>query len=272
MYNACIGQYDYVQEQVPVAPFVRDNNEFYNFSPELLDNLTASHEACGYQNFIDTYLTFPPSDVQPPLDTYPPQCDIWGRVFRELDRSTDPAVKCFNPYQISEQCPLFPDVLGRPSNFSATPYFNRTDVKRAFNVPDTISWTECSNNDVFVGPKVGGPEGGRDISIDPIQRVLPQVVEATQNVIVSNGNYDMIIITNGTLLSIQNMTWADQLGFQREPRREILLENGEVGGIQHYERGLMWAETYKVGHMGPEFSPYISYRQMQWLLGGIKHL
>jgi carboxypeptidase D len=269
MYNACIGQYDVIQEQVPTAPFVRDNNQFFRFSDQLLDNLTSIHESCGYQNFTDTYLTFPAQGLQPPVDKYPPECDIWNRVFDELHRPGD---ECFNPYFISQQCLAFPDVLGAPSNFSSTPYFNRTDVKRAFNVPESINWTECANKDVFVGPKGSGILGSRDLSIDPIQAVLPQVVEATRNVIVSNGDYDYIIITNGTLLSIQNMTWADKLGFQKKPQQKILLENGDVGGIQHYERGLLWSETFKTGHMGPEYNPYVSYRQLQWLLGDIKHL
>ena len=46
-----------------------------------------------------------------------------------------------------------------------------------------------------------------DTSPDPIQKVLPQVIESTNRVLVGNGNLDMVIITNGTLMSIQNMTW-----------------------------------------------------------------
>lgn len=37
-------------------------------------------------------------------------------------------------------------------------------------------------------------------------------------------------------------------------------------GIQHYERGLMWAETYQSGHMEPQFQPRVSYRHLQWVL------
>lgn len=40
-------------------------------------------------------------------------------------------------------------------------------------------------------------------------------------------------------------------------------------GIQHYERGLMWAETYQSGHMEPQFQPRVSYRHLQWVLGRI---
>ena len=103
----------------------------------------------------------------------------------------------------------------------------------------------------------------------------------------SNGDLDMIILTNGTLLAIQNMTWNGALGFQTCPSTPIIIDlhdlqykaafdaSGQEGrddpqgvvGVQHYERGLMWAETYLGGHMQPENQPRASYRHLEWLLG-----
>jgi carboxypeptidase D len=99
-----------------------------------------------------------------------------------------------------------------------------------------------------VGPNGSGPEGEGDLSADSIQKVLPQVIEATNRVLIANGDYDMIIITNGSLLSIQNMTFNGQLGFQQKPSTSIIIPEQGNMGIQHYERGLMWAETYMSGH------------------------
>lgn len=67
------------------------------------------------------------------------------------------------------------------------------------------------------------------------------------------------------------MTWGGKLGFQSKPTKPIVIKlpdlqyealfdaNGFDGyddppagntmGIQHYERGLMWAETFLSGHM-----------------------
>jgi carboxypeptidase D len=84
---------------------------------------------------------------------------------------------------------------------------------------------------------------------------------------VANGDYDMIIMTNGTLLSIQNMTWGGQLGFQKAPTTPINIPTQGNMGVQHYERGLMWAETYKTGHMGPGMAPKVSWRHLLWLQG-----
>jgi carboxypeptidase D len=77
---------------------------------------------------------------------------------------------------------------------------------------------------VFKGPDISlslpdgaGPVGTNDRSRNPIESVLPQVIEATNRVLISHGAYDGNLIANGTLLAIQNMTWNGQLGFQRAP-------------------------------------------------------
>ena len=88
-------------------------------------------------------------------------------------------------------------------------YFDRADVKAAMHAPANIVWQEYSNGSVFFN--------SIDNSLDPIQYVLPQVIEATNRVLVSNANLDFVVITADTLLSIQNMTWNGKLGFEQEP-------------------------------------------------------
>jgi len=108
----------------------------------------------------------------------------------------------------------------------------------------------------------------------------------------ANGDLDMEILTNATMLAIQNMTWNGQLGFQQRPNTSIVItlpdvlynatfvasgfagydEPQGVMGVQHYERGLMWAETYLSGHMEPQFQPRSAYRHLQWLLRRIETL
>jgi carboxypeptidase D len=88
------------------------------------------------------------------------------------------------------------------------------------------------------------------------------------------------------------MTWNGVLGFQSAPAERILIKIPDtqyaevfdssgfdglddyqgVMGVQHYERGLMWAETFLSGHMQPQFQPRSSYRHLQWLLGRIDTL
>jgi carboxypeptidase D len=194
------------------------------------------------------------------------------------------------------------DVLGFPGSLEITTpglpiYFERADVKAAMHAPTDVTWYECSQGNVFAGPpgpNALGPDDNydQDLSPDPIQYVLPKVIEHTNRVLVANGDLDFIIITNGTLLAIQNMTWNGKLGFQQEPSTPIVITepdyqyesvfvaNGYGGldnpqgtmGVQHFERGLMWAETYGSGHMQPEYQPRSSYRHIQWVLGRINAL
>ena len=103
-----------------------------------------------------------------------------------------------------------PNGLPAPIGNQHTYYFNRKDVKEAIHAPLDIQWSAGGN--VFKGGPLVGPEGEGDLSPDPIQHVLPQVINATNNVIVTNGNLDGLILTDGTLLSIQNMTWNGKLG------------------------------------------------------------
>ncbi|RHZ74867.1 hypothetical protein CDV55_102070 [Aspergillus turcosus] len=294
VYDPCIGQFDYVQEEVPAVPFVQNNANLFNFNASFMAELESLHKTCGYQEYIDKYLVFPASEVQPPK-MFNWTTDAKCEVFDMINSAALNVNPCFDIYEVNLMCPLAWDVLAFPTEVvyqpaGATVYFDREDVKRALHAP-SVKWAECSDHAVFVGGN-GGPEQEGDFSANPIEKVLPQVIEATNRVLVANGDYDMIILTNGTLLSIQNMTWHNQLGFQSAPSEPIVItmpdllyadvfaENGMAGmdgpqgvmGIQHYERGLMWAETFQSGHMQPQYQPRVTYRHLQWLLGRVEKL
>jgi carboxypeptidase D len=285
---------------VTTYPFIIENNAMLGYNQSFLSQMEALDETCGYAAYREKYFTFPPSDQQPPtFFNYSSEadlaCDVAGLSY-DAACNVNP---CYNVYETGTQCPLLSDPLGYPTGLlysdpGLTPvYFDRLDVKTAMHAPPDIDWTECSNGDVFIADGGwGGPEQEGDLSPDPIQSVLPRVIEATNRVLIANGQLDMIILTNGTLLSIQNMTWNGKLGFQQQPSEPIVITlpdlqygavyaaNGEPGaedpmgimGVQHYERGLMWAETYLSGHMEPQFQPRSSYRHLQWLLGHIETL
>ena len=222
MYDPCIGSYD-VQNDITVYPYVEQNNNVLNLDKSFLAILQAQDESCGYSAFRDQYMSFPPNGTQPPLYencTASPDCCTWDSVY---DAAYGPN-PCFNVYEVGLQCPLLGDVLGYPTDlqysFPSQPvYFNRTDVKLSMHAPLDVSWLECAPNPVFVGD--GGPQGEGDSSPDPIQYVLPRVIEATNRVLVANGDLDIDIITNATLLAIQNMTWNGLMGFQSEPATPI---------------------------------------------------
>jgi hypothetical protein len=172
------------------------------------------------------------------------------------------------------------DPLGFPSDLEYLPpafgehvYFDRDDVKEALHAPNT-TWAECNGNAFNSSAAPDTPYG--DTSLDSHINVLPRVIDATQRVLIAGGDYDMEIISLGTLLGIQNMTWGGKLGFQTQPGEEeivlelpdltynqVYIDSGFEGydqpgqglmGTQHFERGLMWATTRQSGHMQPQVS------------------
>ena len=299
MYDPVISQYEYVGQAVPTVPFVQKNANLFGFNESFMNTLELSHQFCGYANYTSYFLQFPPLAQQPVLDTAfnnisAPgiNCDVWDTVYYATFQNNP----CFNVYEISTTCPILSDPLAYPGSLQyqypgmGGIYFNRSDVKTAMHAPQNVSWSECSGP-VFAG--TGGIYGVGDESLDPIQKVLPQVIEATGRVLVANGDYDMELITDGVLMGIQNMTWGGKLGFQTKPSTPIVInlpdlqnaaifeESGLTGyngpgqgvmGVQHFERGLMWAETFASGHMQPQFQPRSSYRHLQWVLGRIDEL
>ena len=298
MYDPCIGDWDYTQQEVTAVPFAVSNNNVMGYNATFLSHLEKLHQTCGYAEYVEKYLTFPPPEHQPAVffNSSSPEnstCAVWEM----MDHAAFAINPCFNVYAVSDLCPLLWDVLGHRTQFDYIPagaavYPNRTDVKAAMHAPN-IPWYLDQHSAVFVADGGdGGPEISGDTSLDPIQKVLPQVIEATNRVLISNGDLDMIIITNGTLLSIQNMTWNGKLGFQKKPTDLMVVDipdleykaafdagpekglDGPQGvvGVKHYERGLMWTQTYLGTHTQPESQPRASFRHLLWLLGRIDEL
>ena len=97
--------------------------------------------------------------------------------------------------------------------------------------------------------------------------------------LISNGDFDFILPTVGTLLAVQNMTWNGMLGLQTQPTMSVEVAKRPGGfeplvqaGIQRFERGLMWMETFASGHMQPEYQPAVAYRHLEWVLGVVETL
>jgi len=192
-------------------------------------------------------------------------CGTWNAVLRAINLLNP----CFNVYHIIDYCPL----LNNPE----IPYFNRLDVQAAINAPVGTVWQQCTDINVF-------PPAG-DQSLGPAQDgVLQRVIEFTNNVIIGVGDLDFILPTNGTLLTLQNVTWNGDQGFQSDPRdRQLfvpyhkefnegsLAASGYVGRWGQ-ERGLTFWEVYYAGHQNAQYAPGSYYRVTELLLGRINAL
>ncbi|KZV67084.1 alpha/beta-hydrolase [Peniophora sp. CONT] len=254
-----LGQ-DVVQGEIPVLPFVEKYRNVFAFSDAFMAKLQTMSDSCGYTGYLQEHVTYPPKGVLP-LPKGGRNCDIWDTVFEEAQR-INPA---FNIYRIFDTRPVLWDILGFPGSFMQTQefiYFDRQDVKEAIHAPTDVTWSECSNIDVF-------PHG--DASEPPaLNGVLQNVIEKSNRTVVVHGLGDFILIAEGTRVVLQNMTWNGLQGFQSPLQNDSFLVSGmgnvPLGNVQT-ERGLTYIEVALSGHMIPQFSPVAALQIMSFLMG-----
>ncbi|KAF2156077.1 carboxypeptidase D [Myriangium duriaei CBS 260.36] len=272
--------YGMVQEDLVAAAYVNANTNAFLLNDTFMADINNRSAHCGYDDFMNTWLSdsaFPPSGklpTPPNVDNNQTECNIWNDIFN--------AVSLINPsfdiYQIFTTPPNLWDVLGFPGSFDYLPtgaeiYFNRTDVQKAINAP-IQSWTECA--DGILRHDDSPPSG---------LSVLPGVIERASRVVIGHGHLDFILIANGTLIAIQNMTWNGAQGFSTPPSKfddfyvpyhsELNLGNTAGAGVlgnYHTERGLTYVSVDLSGHMIPQYAPSAAYRQLEFLLGRIESL
>ncbi|GAM82664.1 hypothetical protein ANO11243_006460 [Dothideomycetidae sp. 11243] len=272
--------YGVLQEDLVAAAFVTENFNAFNLNDTFMTSILNRSANCGYDDFANTYLddsAFPPNGTLPTppnFDNSDPECNIWNDIFNAVSL-INPA---FDIYQIFTTPPNLWDVLGFPGSFNYLPagadiYFNRTDVQQAINAP-IQEWEECANGVLTT-----------DSSPPSALSVLPSVIERAQRTVIGHGLLDFILIANGTLLAIQNMTWNGAQGFSQPPSQfedfyvpyhsELSLSNTAGAGVfGNYwtERGLTFVTVDLSGHMVPQYAPSASYRHLEFLLGRIESL
>ncbi|KAL9089402.1 MAG: hypothetical protein Q9165_005723 [Trypethelium subeluteriae] len=285
VYDPSIG-YDGITEQVPAYAFTQYHKQLFPFNDTFEAQIRNASEACGYDAFLNNGLQFPPSGPLPPVpgtragSTQPASgCDIFDDIFSAIFELNP----CFDIYQVGQLCPIPWDVLGFPySTFYlpvgfSQPYFNRTDVKQAIHAPIDTNWMICTDGNVFVNGRDNSPPSG--INGGPLARVT----ERTNNTIVGHGMLDMVLIMNGSLLTLQNLTWNGAQGFSEPPtlpfyvpyHEDAVLGSAAGAGVYgsfRTERGLTFVSIDLSGHEVPEFQPSSAYRHLELLLGRISSL
>ncbi|KAK4451899.1 carboxypeptidase [Podospora aff. communis PSN243] len=277
IYDPVISEFA-IQEEIPTVQFVDYWRGLFPFNDTFRASLHARDKKCGYSAYIEEYLVYPPKGFQPGETELPGYNDLDCQyILWDVSEAARRLNPCFNVYQVASTCPLPWDVLGFPGSTMWTPdganvYFNRADVKNTIHAPSDINWSVCNEREVF-------PYG--DNSESSIRSVIPHVIDTTQNVIIAHGALDMVLFANGTLLSIQNMTWGGKLGFQNKPTQPFYVPSSNmwaspmsmaaegVFGTVITERGLTYVGVALSGHMVPQYAPSAAYRQLEFLLGRV---
>lgn len=216
-----------------------------------MEHIHLVDEKCGYTDFLNKALQYPPPKDFPSLGdiTNTDYCDVWDEIVAAATLINP----CFNIYHLTDFCPFLWDEMGFPSQAGGpNNYFNQSDVQKALHVPPT-DYSVCGESNIF-------SEG--DQSLPSALGPLPKVIEATNNVLIGHGWYDYLLFMNGTLATIQNMTWNGAQGFQKPPTEELFVPytaesvvdpvhwDGGAGilGTAHTERGLTFSSVYGSGH------------------------
>lgn len=228
----------------------------FGLNETFLSAVNVRADECGYSQFLSNALTYPPPKDFPALpDGNKPGCNIWNNILS----ATFEANPCFNVYHLTDTCPKPWNVMeDGPDN-----YFNRPDVQKILNVPPTdykphggIAW-QGDPGQFALGPVPS--------ALGP----LPSVIERTNNTIIAHGWLDYLLLVNGTLATIQNMTWNGKRGFQEPPIEPLFVPyhyrlselvkqqnlthySGDTGvgfqGTAHTERGLTFTSVSFAGH------------------------
>lgn len=260
-----------LQDELVALPFARYWSNLLGFHSDDLDKWQAKADSCGYTRYLDEHLAFPPPKT--PFSAPPPNCDIRY----EIETKANELNPCFNIYHITDTCPFTYSQLGIINYNDYSPpgaevYFDRQDVKKALHAPLNSKWSQCNERPVF---------RGSDTSIPPtLDGTLTNVIDRTKNVLIGSGDLDFILMSNGSLFTLQNMTWGGVNGFQQRPDTPFYVppvnntNGGAMGGfgnlgVWREERGLTWYTIQLAGHELPGYSLTGGYRVLQRLIGRI---
>ncbi|QRV95484.1 Serine carboxypeptidase [Ceratobasidium sp. AG-Ba] len=153
--------------------------------------------------------------------------------------------------RVTDKCPTPRDNL--------EPYFSRADVQKALHFDNFGNWSQCSNNPVFVN--------NTDNS-NYSETLFPDLLtQFPKGFSLWHGLIDSILLSEGTRITIQNLTWGGYQGFQK-PITTPWSVNGTKHGLYHTERKLTYIEFDNAGHMIPQDQPEAALHAFKWVLNG----
>ncbi|QRV95482.1 Serine carboxypeptidase [Ceratobasidium sp. AG-Ba] len=233
-----------VSEEVPIAAFAKKNQQILGLNNTVVQELQSMTQSCRYQKILDA-ATYPPRGEIPlpngNQDVTEESCDAYG-LFQQASIEGD---LCFNAYRITDECP--------------TPPVNRADVQKALHFDNFGNWTQCSCKPVFATNEDGS--GYSETLFPDLLSRLPKGFSLW------HGLLDAKLLSEGTRITIQNLTWAGHQGFQK-PIKTPWTVNGTKHGLYHTERKLTYIEFDNAGHMIPQDQPEAALHVFKWVLNG----
>ncbi|EJD54996.1 alpha/beta-hydrolase [Auricularia subglabra TFB-10046 SS5] len=239
-----------INELAPMADFVLARQQDMGIEDdeavqEIVDN--AYSDDCRLQGIM-AQLVYPPKGPIYGDETTLPFGKCYARVVLGAFNAATDVNPCFSFYSIADKCPEQHDPIEE--------YFSRGDVQEALNVPGFGPWKQCG-----VEPFVDKDQSPYSSTI------IPGLIDALpRGVTLWHGLDDFLLLSNGTRLTIQNMTWSGLQGFQTPITQQIVFD-GAPSGLQHSERGLTYYEIKNAGHLIPKDRPSLALEVLKTVVG-----
>jgi carboxypeptidase D len=119
-----------------IAPSVMALNHLravFSLNESFIANISQRYEACGYAEFMENALKFPPSSPIAAPNPGVGECDMWT----DIVSAAFYVIPCFNICHLTDSCPYLWDVISFPSlGGGANGYFNSA-VQKAIHAPST---------------------------------------------------------------------------------------------------------------------------------------
>lgn len=115
IYDPVLG-YDDIQETIPAVAFTDYWPGLFPFNDSFVADIHDRAEKCGYTDYLNKYLVYPPAGEQPTIlpgqfdnGTTKDEC---AALYFDIANAAILVNPCWDIYQVATTCPLLWDVLG----------------------------------------------------------------------------------------------------------------------------------------------------------------
>ncbi|KAG0653874.1 Cell death protease [Maudiozyma exigua] len=247
------GWIDPVTQSLAYLPFAIDNHLVSTDTPGFNDLLNI-HESCQKKvNDINTQ-----EDEQFSIQ----ECDNIINKLLAITKTKDENNndQCLNVYNYELKDSIPECGMNWPADISyVAQFFSNKEVRDALHINEdwaAENWIECRADVMDHMDNKGAT---------PSIHLLPNLLENGLNIVLFNGDKDLICNNKGITDMIQNMKWGGESGFSTSVQNYDWtfrsLDNNqkeEAAGQVMYDRNLTFINVYNASHMVPHDKPLIS--------------
>ncbi|KAF8268910.1 Alpha/Beta hydrolase protein [Lactarius quietus] len=259
--------------------------QLINFDEGVFDAFKSKAHLCGY----DVNLTYPQQSPLPYIESTPRVSSLWSSVAAQAQTTGLLQRRSKRDHSLSNQidpyygCSIFDEAVDYAANFSypwspgifdlfdvtdalnprpsidCGVYFDALQVRGALHAPFSKNWTSMDQypfgstlNFSSATNLFGDPSPPPATFFDDL--VSTATSQNVEIILYSSGN-NAIAHHRSLEILIQNTTFGGTRGFTRKPSTPWVDDNGNVAGIVHQERGILYAIFDNVGSFTPYTNP-----------------